>query len=478
MTAYLGQKTGMEMSSHSEMTHLDKSLQQRVSDFCRTHAADFDLELNDYVRRYFLKSRATLFVAAGLLTIGPLSSLKTGQWILSISYLPVVLMFVVYSLFSNRIEVLNRRAALYVDLINKVSLLTTAWCFYIYHSTGNMDKLASASPLVMMIITWAMNVSVGIWRNAINAVLSTAFFLGCLAYFEPHYIFVNVGSLTTGAIIGAVLQSLLFRLFRYKFYFGQQEKNLRNHAYKQLEKVLYPHQRRMIEDGYTLEETMPVGWGEACVIAFDVVESSKIKSPYARTLLQNVLKKCQTIMMQNYNSADFESNAYRIKEMGDGFLCSIGFPFKVPGTWQKESLAIKLAQQFVTIFHEEAAKLAPNERIHCSIGIANGVIEAFYPHTTPKEYDIYGRPLILATRYENIRKELFNHIPKSSIIVLQEPVYMRLPPQLQQGFVQFELKNFRIRDDQEAKRLFYMVFDQQGHPYVRPPNLATQRIVS
>lgn len=464
------------MSSHSEMTHLDKSLQQRVSDFCRTHASEFDLEVNDYVRRYFLRSRATLFVAAGLLAIGPLSAVKTGVWVLGFSYAPVVLMFAVYSLLSNRIEGLNKRASLYVEVINKVTLISTAWSFYIYHSTGNMDKLASASPMLMMIITWAMNVNLGFLRNIINATLSSLLFLGFLAYFEPHYIFINAGSLTVGALVGSVLQSLVFRLFRYKFYFSQQEKNLRNHAYKQLEKVLYPHQRRMIEDGYTLEETMPVGWGEACVIAFDVVESSKIKSPYARTLLQNVLKKCQTIMMQNYNSADFEANAYRIKEMGDGFLCAIGFPFKVPGTWQKESLAIKLAQQFVTAFHEEAAKLAPNERIYCSIGIASGVIEAFYPHTTPKEYDIYGRPLILATRYENIRKELFNHVPKSSIIVLQEPVYMRLPPQLQQGFVQFDLKNFRIRDDQEAKRLFYMVFDHSGHPYVRPPNLATQRV--
>ena len=163
--------------------------------------------------------------------------------------------------------------------------------------------------------------------------------------------------------------------------------------------------------------------------------------------------------MENYSQSEFEANAYRIKEMGDGFLCSVGFPFKTPGTLSRETLAIKLSQQFISIFHDEALKLASDEKIHCAIGIASGVIEAFYPHTTPKEYDIYGRPLVLATRYEQIRKELFQHIPKSSIIILQDAVHARLPQQFAQHFQGFELNNFRIRDDHDAKRLYYQVFE-------------------
>ncbi len=173
-------------------------------------------------------------------------------------------------------------------------------------------------------------------------------------------------------------------------------------------------------------------------------------------------------MMENYSQAEFEANAYRIKEMGDGFLCSVGFPFKTPGTLSREALAIKLSQQFITIFHEEAQKLASDERVHCAVGIASGVIEAFYPHTTPKEYDLYGRPLILATRYESIRKELFNHIPKTSIIILQEVVHARLPHNVASNFQGFDLNNFRIRDDNDAKRLYYQCFDDRGHLQSRP----------
>ncbi|MBC7531806.1 MAG: hypothetical protein H7318_09525 [Oligoflexus sp.] len=464
------------MPTSSSTSNLDQNLQTRVLDYCQSHGDEFNAELNAYVRRYLLKSRMTVLVAGFLFISGPMMAFKTGQWPFALTHLISCILFFVYGLLAKKFDYLNNHAALYCDLLVKVVTLECAWVIYMYSRNDEMNLVASASPILLMMLIWALNLYGNGIKNIIQASLATVFTLGWVAWLDLHYLTVNIGALGIGVAIGAILNSLVFRLFRYQFYFSQQEKSLRNHAYKQLEKMLYPHQRRMIEDGLTLEETMPVGYGEACVIAFDVIESSKIKSPYARTLLQNVLKKCQSLMMENYSQSDFEANAYRIKEMGDGFLCSVGFPFKTPGTLSKEALAIKLSQQFIAIFHDEATKLAPNERVNCAVGIASGNIEAFYPHTTPKEYDLYGRPLILATRYESIRKELFHHIPKSSIIILQESVHLRLPPQAQHNFQGFELKNFRIRDDHEAKKLYYQVFDDKGHSYAKPPNILTQLV--
>jgi class 3 adenylate cyclase len=460
----------------SSTSHLDRDLQTRVLEFCKGHSAEFEVELNGYVRRYLLQSRMTALVAAVLLLSGPMMAFKTGHWIFAFTHVLSCILFYAYGPIAKRFDYFSRNAAFYCDLVVKVVTLESAWIFYQYHSDGAMKFIAGASPTLMMILIWVMNTYASTLKNVIHATVTTLALLGFCAWLDFHYLGLNLGGMGIGIALGAIVNSLIFRLFRYQFYFSQQEKNLRNHAYKQLEKMLYPHQRRMIEDGFTLEETMPVGYGEACVIAFDVIESSKIKSPYARTLLQNVLKKCQSLMMENYSQSDFEANAYRIKEMGDGFLCSVGYPFKTPGTLSKEALAIKLSQQFISIFHDEAAKLAPNERVNCAVGIASGNIEAFYPHTTPKEYDLYGRPLILATRYESIRKELFHHIPKSSIIILQESVHNRLPPQAQHNFQGFELKNFRIRDDHDAKKLFYQVFDDKGHAYAKPPNILTHAV--
>lgn len=462
-------------TTSSSTSHLDQTLAERVKSFTKNHAAEFEVELNGYVRRYFLQSRMTVIIAIALFISGPLMAMKTQNWNFALAHLPSCILFFGYRFLSKKVDYFESNAAVYTDLLGKVITLESAWIFYEYYNNGMMSLIAGASPTLVMIYIWAMNTHANIWRNIISATLTSLGIAGFVYWLDAHYFSVNAGGLAIGAALGAVVNSLVFRLFRYQFYFSQQEKGLRNHAYKQLEKVLYPHQRTMIEDGFTLEETMPVGWGESCVIAFDVIESSKIRSPYARTLLQNVLKKCQALMMENYSQSEFEANAYRIKEMGDGFLCSVGFPFKTPGTLSREALAIKLSQQFITIFHEEAQKLASDEKVHCAIGIASGVIEAFYPHTTPKEYDLYGRPLILATRYEGIRKELFQHIPKSSIIILQEAVHARLPQQFGQHFQGFELNNFRIRDDNDAKRLYYQVFDDKGHSYTRPPAMLTNK---
>lgn len=462
-------------STSSSTSQLDQSLAQRVKAFTANHAAEFEIELNGYIRRYFLQSKVTTLIALALFISGPLMALKTQNWIFIFAHIPSCVLFFSFPFISRKIEYFQRHAAVYTDIIGKVITLECAWILWEYTRNDMINLIAGAAPTLVLICIWAMNTHGKVWKNASSAMASTVFLSGFLAWLDMRYFSVNAGGLAVGAAIGIVINGLVFRLFRYQFYFTAQEKGLRNHAYKQLEKVLYPHQRTMIEDGLTLEETMPVGWGESCVIAFDVIGSSKIKSPYARTLLQNVLKKCQALMMENYSQNEFEANAYRIKEMGDGFLCSVGFPFKTPGTLSREALAIKLSQQFITIFHDEAQKLAPEEKIHCAIGIASGVIEAFYPHTTPKEYDLYGRPLILATRYEGIRKELFQHLPKSSIIILQEAVHQRLPQQFAQNFTGFELNNFRIRDDNDAKRLYYQVFDDKGQPMNRPHVVQTSR---
>jgi len=460
----------------SSVSSHDESLQSRVLEFCKTHADEFAVELNGYVRRYLLLSRMAMFIALALLISGPIMWLKTGHLEFIGTRVASCILCFAYVLFAKRLKVLDNHAALYLDVVVKVITIESGWVFHKMSGDGALNLMAGASPTLMMIMIWTLPMYASTRKNLTQAISTSILIISWVAWLDIHYVEVNAAAMAIGAALGAVLNSLVFRLLRYQFYFSQQEKSLRTHAYRQLEKMLYPHQRRMIEDGYTLEETMPVGYGEACVIAFDVIESSKIKSPYARTLLQNVLKKCQTMMMENYSQSVFEANAYRIKEMGDGFLCSVGFPFKAPGAWSKEALAIKLAQQFVAIFHEEAAKLAPNERVHCAVGIANGTIEAFYPHTTPKEYDLYGRPIILATRYESIRKELFHHIPKSTIIILQESVHLKLPPSAQHNFQGFELKNFRIRDDHEAKRLYYQVFDENGHHYARPPSVLTHLV--
>jgi class 3 adenylate cyclase len=161
-------------------------------------------------------------------------------------------------------------------------------------------------------------------------------------------------------------------------------------------------------------------------------------------------------MMEGYDGTELRANAYRIKEMGDGFLCSVGYPFKSKtGHITKDTL--ELAYRFYEAFQDEVQKLGYHEPICCGIGIAFDDVIGFYPESGTKEYDLYGRAIVLATRYENMRKMILHNMVPSSIIILHEKVRGSLPRESLDGFVEYGLKDHGavVRDDPAATRLYY-----------------------
>lgn len=271
-----------------------------------------------------------------------------------------------------------------------------------------------------------------------------------------------------GYVIGTLMHVLVYRFLLRTFYFESQlaeerDKSVKQsiHAYRQLGKVFYPHQLAQIENGRDLEETMPTTQGDGCVISFDIIGSSKIQHVESKKFYRSVFRRCNEIMAEGYDGKSLVSNAYRIKEMGDGFLCSVGFPFKST----HESFvkgAIEVAEQFVEAFQDEVSKLDYSEPIHCGIGLAADSISGFYPESGTKEYDLFGRAIILATRYEAMRKVILKDSPlpcevSSAIIILQEKVHMSLDSESRSQYLEYDLsKNgVVVRDDPTAKKLFY-----------------------
>jgi hypothetical protein len=123
---------------------------------------------------------------------------------------------------------------------------------------------------------------------------------------------------------------------------------------------------------------MPTGKSTACVLAFDIIGSSRIEHIHVKSFLENSIKRCLSIIDEGYDPEQLTATGYRIKEMGDGFLCSVGFPFRTPGMGNFANSSVQLALRFVQIFHEEARLFAYAEPIHCSIGIAYDTIEGYF----------------------------------------------------------------------------------------------------
>ena len=237
----------------------------------------------------------------------------------------------------------------------------------------------------------------------------------------------------------------------------------RYHSYRQLQKVFYRHQLSAMEQGKELEMTMPVGSGKACIISFDIAGSSKIKTTHMKRFFREVFSSCNNLMTEKYKeSSDVShvvSNAFRIKEMGDGMLCSVGFPYKSP-TNDPFMDSLKLTEAFINMFQNKVRELNFENNIYCGCGIAYGDVETFFPKSSPVEYDMYGPGIVLACRYEGMRKPVLKALGlKGNILIIAESVFDQLAPSAQEDFHHCDLAkhNLSIRDDPKAQCLYYKI---------------------
>jgi class 3 adenylate cyclase len=234
-------------------------------------------------------------------------------------------------------------------------------------------------------------------------------------------------------------------------------KRRRDHAYSELKKIVYPHQVQRIWDGKSLDATMPLGRSEAFSLVFDVIGSSKLSLEDPRRFLSDVFSTCSAIMMEEYDAERLIANAYRVKEIGDGFLCTIGFPFHCPDPRIADH-SLRLAYRFMRVFQDKARAHYATEPLHCAIGIAQGPVEAFYPENGAQVYELFGRSIILAHRYEGMRDLLFPRLKvRDSIIILQKQVFDQLSPDLKVDFSALNLQEegLVVRDDEKAVELYY-----------------------
>jgi hypothetical protein len=321
---------------------------------------------------------------------------------------------------------------------------------------------------VIMLFSWFL--SLLRYRNgfkpALHFVIGWGFFFMALLLGVVNTLFVNIELNISYVLVAGFAGEVCF----FSFAIGQkarlsEQKALREneHAFNQLKKVFYPHQIKQIKQGIELEKTMPTGKSSAYVISFDIVGSSKINHPNLKLFLESSIKRCLAVVSESYDDLAMVAEAYRIKEMGDGFLCSVGFPFPVPKGQQEAETALDLSYRFIEIFQNCVEQLVDHHPVYCSIGIAYDVLEGNYPQIGTREYDIYGRGIVLATRYEAFRKVMFPEGLGSHIICIHQKVYAALPEEQQRRFQEIGLDaaHLYIRDDLAATRLYYRLIP--GH---------------
>jgi class 3 adenylate cyclase len=296
----------------------------------------------------------------------------------------------------------------------------------------------------------------------LGAVLASALTLGLVPNSFLTEYGAQIGSSIEVILLSMALASKINTERRIRF--EAQKKALalateKQHSYEQMEKLLYPHQLKMIQDGQPIEQTMPTGLDTACVLSFDVMNSSKIKSEGFNEIMDEFISDCRELMMRGYDGNSLKSTAFMIKEMGDGFLCSVGFPLKQLGS-SKAECAIELALQIIDKFSSLNAKLDAPTPIYCCIGVAMGQVKSYFSKSGSVKYDMWGSGIILATRYESLRKEIMQKLQLAPchLLILQEDVYYSLPSKLRELFQVHALEelDIQVRDHAEATNLVFM----------------------
>ena len=155
---------------------------------------------------------------------------------------------------------------------------------------------------------------------------------------------------------------------------------------------------------------------------------------------------CYEIIDANYDHEKQSNDAFRIKEMGDGFLISIGFPFALERGQNGADMAVEFSNKFLALFESCAKRYSYDDKISCCVGIAYGKVSGYFPKSGPITYDLYGRGIILANRYESLRKSLYENIEyEGTSIILMKKVYEDLSSRYKFNYEEINLKSNRSK---------------------------------
>jgi hypothetical protein len=264
---------------------------------------------------------------------------------------------------------------------------------------------------------------------------------------------------------------------RTRFYLKSTDADTRQHLYNQLSKLVYPHQLERIKLGDELENTMPLKEGKAIINVFDVQRSSEIRHERTQEFFMGIFQSFLQICMKGYEHNPLRSRAFRLKETGDGFISSVGYPFLPVDSRSLADSAVATALDMFEAFNMEVAKFNYSRPIKGAMGLAYNSVQGTFQSGGIRSYDLFGEALIQASKYEELRKQprlwdLFCSKAKEqgldhfNVIIVQEVVYNSLSPSYRDLFVEINLTdpefkgtNFQMMYDNEARYLYYHLLE-------------------
>ncbi|HET9240764.1 MAG TPA: hypothetical protein VFO10_26100 [Oligoflexus sp.] len=231
----------------------------------------------------------------------------------------------------------------------------------------------------------------------------------------------------------------------------------RRHGYEQLEKILFPHQITQIASGSGVEDTLPIQQGYGCCVMFEVVDSADIKHEMAQEYIREIFRLFSVELRKSYDGNSQTCSGFRVIELNNRFVCSVGFPFHCPGHERPSRVSLEMAKIFIQIFQERILQMDYHRPIHCAVVIAAGELEGFFTRGFPIEYHLHGEPLIKADHINELSKQARKSgVLKGSAVVIEDRVYNSLRSQERLDFKPLDIQDHETDEgDRESMQKFY-----------------------
>jgi len=174
------------------------------------------------------------------------------------------------------------------------------------------------------------------------------------------------------------------------------------------------------------------------------------------------------VCMKGYEHTPLRSRAFRLKETGDGFISSVGYPFLPIDSRSLADSAVSTALSMFEAFNREVQRFNYSRPIKGAMGLAYNSVQGTFQSGGIRSYDLFGDALIQASKYEELRKQPFiwdlfcehareRGMEDFNILIVQEVVYNSLSPAYREMFTEINLKDERL-----AKHGFRMMYDNDA----------------
>ncbi|MEX0964415.1 MAG: hypothetical protein WDZ52_10310 [Pseudohongiellaceae bacterium] len=285
---------------------------------------------------------------------------------------------------------------------------------------------------------------------------------------NQQFFILNRLPLVEGYFFGTLLNWVFYEGVRTRFYLKSTDADTRQHLYNQLSKLVYPHQLERIKLGDELENTMPLKEGKAIVNVFDVQRSGEIRHEKTQEFFMAVFQSFLQVCMKGYEHNPLRSRAFRLKETGDGFISSVGYPFLPIDARSLADSAVSTALTMFEAFNVEVEKFNYSRPIKAAMGLAYNSVQGTFQSGGIRSYDLFGDALIQASKYEELRKqpvlwEIFSEHARDlglehfNILIVQEFVYNSLSPSYRDLFIEIDFKDERL-----VQGKFHMMYDNEA----------------